>query len=198
MVLTPVMAAPRIAPMAAISSSIWMNLPPARGRRTDMCSAISEEGEMGYPAKNRQPAAMAASAHASFPWRSRMWPDLVWVLTRFPLLWAGIPPAPSGDRTSADRRQIRGRLPLGPPRLAKHDDGEVRAELLTPQALGTGVQRPDLHLVHPIHHQDVLRAELHADGAPFTPGVVDLDRHTRADVRLGRRPGRLQHLLAGS
>ena len=33
--------------MAAISSSIWMNRPPTCGSRTDMCSAISDEGEMG-------------------------------------------------------------------------------------------------------------------------------------------------------
>jgi hypothetical protein len=46
-----------------------------------MCSAISEEGEMGYPAKNRHPAAMAASAQASLPWSSLTLRDLLCVLT---------------------------------------------------------------------------------------------------------------------
>jgi hypothetical protein len=35
------------AAMAAISSSIWMNFPPIRGRSLANSSAISEEGVMG-------------------------------------------------------------------------------------------------------------------------------------------------------
>ena len=45
--LLPVSDAPMIAHMEAISSSIWMNLPPAAGRRPDSSSAISEDGVMG-------------------------------------------------------------------------------------------------------------------------------------------------------
>ena len=47
MVLTPVQAAPRIDAMAAISSSIWMKVPPTSGSRSDMCSAISVAGVIG-------------------------------------------------------------------------------------------------------------------------------------------------------
>jgi len=43
----PPIDAPRIAPMEAISSSIWMNTPPTRGNSCDMCSAISEDGVIG-------------------------------------------------------------------------------------------------------------------------------------------------------
>ena len=47
MVLAPVQAAPMIEAMAAISSSIWMKVPPTSGRRSAMCSAISVAGVMG-------------------------------------------------------------------------------------------------------------------------------------------------------
>ena len=47
MTLCPVRDAPMMAPMDAISSSIWINLPPFWGRRTDSCSATSVEGVMG-------------------------------------------------------------------------------------------------------------------------------------------------------
>ncbi len=58
------------APSEAISSSIWTNVPPTAGSARAMCSAISDDGVIGYPAKNRQPAASAPSAHAWFPWMS--------------------------------------------------------------------------------------------------------------------------------
>src|SRR5512141_871286 len=44
-----------------------MKVPSTWGSRTESCSAISEAGVIGYPAKNRHPAAMAPSAQASFP-----------------------------------------------------------------------------------------------------------------------------------
>lgn len=47
MTLQPVSEAPMMAHMEAISSSIWMNLPPAAGSRAARCSAISVEGVMG-------------------------------------------------------------------------------------------------------------------------------------------------------
>src|SRR4030042_3132544 len=64
----PVTDAPMIAQIEAISSSICMNFPPFRGRRTDISSAISVEGVIGYPAKKSSPAYRAASTQASFPW----------------------------------------------------------------------------------------------------------------------------------
>ena len=59
---------PRAVQIEAISSSICKNTPRWRGSSRDMSSVISEAGVMGYPAKNRQPAAIAASTQASFPW----------------------------------------------------------------------------------------------------------------------------------
>jgi hypothetical protein len=63
----PVHEAPMIDAMLAISSSIWMKVPFSLGSFTAMCSATSVEGVMGYPPKNRHPAASAPSAHAIFP-----------------------------------------------------------------------------------------------------------------------------------
>ena len=45
--LAPAREAPMMAPIAAISSSIWMNLPPIFGSLRTRYSAISEEGVMG-------------------------------------------------------------------------------------------------------------------------------------------------------
>jgi len=45
--LWPVSEAPMMAHMEAISSSIWMNLPPTWGRRAERASAISVEGVIG-------------------------------------------------------------------------------------------------------------------------------------------------------
>ena len=72
MAFAPVKAAPITEPMALISSSIWMNLPPLRGSRAERNSAISEDGDMGYPPKKVHPAAIAPSAHASLPWTKRI------------------------------------------------------------------------------------------------------------------------------
>jgi len=47
MALRPESEAPMTAAMLAISSSIWMNFPPHRGRASARCSAISEDGVMG-------------------------------------------------------------------------------------------------------------------------------------------------------
>jgi hypothetical protein len=44
-----------------------MNMPPTWGSRSEMCSVISFAGDIGYPAKNRHPAIIAASTQASFP-----------------------------------------------------------------------------------------------------------------------------------
>jgi hypothetical protein len=44
---TPAREAPMIAPIAAISSSIWMNPPPVLRSRTQSSSAISDEGVIG-------------------------------------------------------------------------------------------------------------------------------------------------------
>ena len=52
----PVNEAPITAHIEAISSSIWMNLPPFWGSLRASVSAISVEGVMGYPAKNSRPA----------------------------------------------------------------------------------------------------------------------------------------------
>ena len=45
--LTPASDAPMIAPMLAISSSIWMNVPPSAGSLTESISDISVAGVMG-------------------------------------------------------------------------------------------------------------------------------------------------------
>ncbi len=44
---TPAQEAPRMALMAANSSSIWMKRPPTWGRRAAICSATSVAGVMG-------------------------------------------------------------------------------------------------------------------------------------------------------
>ena len=58
---------PITAAMLAISSSIWIKTPFFFGSFTAMCSATSVEGVIGYPPKNRHPAASAPSAQAVFP-----------------------------------------------------------------------------------------------------------------------------------
>jgi hypothetical protein len=47
MTLRPVSEAPMIAQIEAISSSIWMNLPPDLGSRDAKCSATSVDGVIG-------------------------------------------------------------------------------------------------------------------------------------------------------
>src|SRR3990172_5780990 len=69
--LVPVHEAPTTAAMLASSSSIWMNVPPMKGKRRDTRSTTSVDGVMGYPATKRQPAAIAPSPHAKSP--SRKW-----------------------------------------------------------------------------------------------------------------------------
>jgi hypothetical protein len=44
-----------------------MAIPPICGSLFERCSASSLAGVIGYPAKNRHPAAKDASAQASFP-----------------------------------------------------------------------------------------------------------------------------------
>jgi hypothetical protein len=65
--LTPALDAPRIAFIEAISSSIWIKIPPTSGILADIASAISVAGVIGYPAKKRHPLAMAPSAQATSP-----------------------------------------------------------------------------------------------------------------------------------
>jgi len=67
--LAPAQEAPKIAAIEASSSSNWINMPPTSGNLLEMCSAISLAGVIGYPAKNRQPAAIAPSAIAMFPYQ---------------------------------------------------------------------------------------------------------------------------------
>ena len=67
MAFTPAADAPSTAAMEASSSSICRKCPPTCGRRSALCSAISVDGVMGYPAKKRIPAAMAPSTAASLP-----------------------------------------------------------------------------------------------------------------------------------
>ena len=64
MTFGPPHAAPIIAAIEAISSSIWMNIPPTFGNRSAILSATSVDGVIGYPAKNLQPPAIAPSAQA--------------------------------------------------------------------------------------------------------------------------------------
>ncbi len=59
-------------PTASSSLSALMQTPPSSGRRLAKCSSSSVNGVIGYPAKNRQPAAIAASAIASEPSMSFM------------------------------------------------------------------------------------------------------------------------------
>jgi len=47
MALRPPTDAPMTAAMLAISSSIWINLPPSRGSSRAIVSAISDDGVMG-------------------------------------------------------------------------------------------------------------------------------------------------------
>ena len=63
----PAQLAPMIAAEEAISSSSCMLMPPSLGRRSDIRSAISLAGVIGYPAKNRHPAAIAPSTQATLP-----------------------------------------------------------------------------------------------------------------------------------
>jgi hypothetical protein len=66
--LAPVQAAPIIAAIEAISSSIWIkHAPLIFGIRAAICSATSVEGVIGYPPKKVHPAASAPSALAIFP-----------------------------------------------------------------------------------------------------------------------------------
>jgi hypothetical protein len=67
--LAPAHDAPKIAAIDASSSSNWMNMPPISGNLLEMCSATSLAGVIGYPAKNRQPAAIAPSATATSPYQ---------------------------------------------------------------------------------------------------------------------------------
>src|SRR4030042_2000931 len=72
-----------IAQIEAISSSICMNFPPRWGRRTDINSAISVEGVIGYPAKKSSPAYSAASTQASFPWTNSTLPPISILLRQY-------------------------------------------------------------------------------------------------------------------
>jgi hypothetical protein len=47
MVFAPPQAAPRMAAIEAISSSIWRKMPPTSGMRWDINSAVSVEGVIG-------------------------------------------------------------------------------------------------------------------------------------------------------
>src|SRR5438445_276295 len=67
----PVLSAPQHMPTASSSLSAFTQTPPTSGRRSAKCSSNSVNGVIGYPAKNRHPAAIAASAIASDPSISR-------------------------------------------------------------------------------------------------------------------------------
>jgi hypothetical protein len=74
MAFAPVQLAPTTALIEANSSSICMNMPLTLGKRAAICSAISLAGDIGYPAKKRHPAVIAASAHASLPCQKHLSP----------------------------------------------------------------------------------------------------------------------------
>src|SRR5450759_342887 len=67
MALTPPIEAPITAAIEAISSSICTNTPSTSGNWRASRSAISDDGVIGYPAKKRQPAAIAPNAQAWLP-----------------------------------------------------------------------------------------------------------------------------------
>src|SRR5208283_5786048 len=67
MALTPPIEAPITAAIEAISSSICTKTPSTSGKWRASRSAISDDGVIGYPAKNRQPAAIAPKAQAWLP-----------------------------------------------------------------------------------------------------------------------------------
>lgn len=56
-------------PIAAISSSAWMAVPPMRGKAFDIWSKMGVAGVMGYPAKKLQPESKAAIEIACEPLR---------------------------------------------------------------------------------------------------------------------------------
>ena len=99
MAFTPPQEAPRMAAMEAISSSIWMHIPCTWGSRLASRSAISVAGVMGYPAKKRQPAAMAPSAQASSP-----------LIKNSPVKIPGMAMAPLLSRSSSPRFKTRGEI----------------------------------------------------------------------------------------
>jgi hypothetical protein len=63
----PAKEAPTTVPIPAISSSAWTIVPPYFQISRPRKCMISDEGVMGYPPKNWQPAKMAAAAHISLP-----------------------------------------------------------------------------------------------------------------------------------
>jgi hypothetical protein len=68
---TPAALAPRIADMEAISSSIWMYVPPILGMFEAMYSATSVAGVIGYPAKNLHPAYNPPAPQAWSPYMKK-------------------------------------------------------------------------------------------------------------------------------
>jgi len=176
--------------MAAISSSIWMNFPPTRAGGPTDAPRSPRRGKWiprEEPAAGRDGRLGARLVSLEEPDVA----DLVWVLTLLRLLRPAIPRGIEGPVTQIGRIAY----PLVcPARRIRRWQSQGRAA----RTAGTWCRPPalDLHLVHAVHPQDILRAEFHTDGASLTPGIVDLDRHARADVRLGRRPGDLQHLVA--
>ena len=67
----PAAPAPSAMLTASISVSAFMHTPSTAGMSRAMASSRSVNGSIGYPAKNRQPASMAARATASLPCSSR-------------------------------------------------------------------------------------------------------------------------------
>ena len=67
----PVAAAPHAMPTASSSDSALTHEPPTSGRRLAMCSSTSVNGVIGYPEKNRHPAAIMASPMAADPSNNR-------------------------------------------------------------------------------------------------------------------------------
>jgi hypothetical protein len=63
----PVASAPHAIPTASSSDSALMHTPPTGGSSSAKCSSTSVNGVIGYPAKNRQPDAIAARTNASEP-----------------------------------------------------------------------------------------------------------------------------------
>src|SRR5579884_489387 len=67
----PANDAPTTAPIAASSSSVCSDVPPIFGSHSPRRWRTSDEGVIGYPAKNVQPACIAPTAAASLPDMSR-------------------------------------------------------------------------------------------------------------------------------
>jgi len=127
-----------------------MNVPPIFGRRIDIPSAISVAGVMGYPAKKRQPAAMAPSTTASFPWMRTSFAAFVLIGITFSF-------------------SVNAFL------LDFYLNGKIRATNLTKTAADAGIRIFHNRKTRIIPGKNGLGAEFNADAASFAPVFKYLD-----------------------